>query len=445
MPYIAVMAALVLAGLAARILWALFVPTEQLYDFATYHTLAVNIKNGLGHSLGGKPIAWQGPLYPYLLAGFFKLFATESELAGKALNIVMSSLTLVLSIPVYLKLTGTKARTAAAVAVTAFLPHIVGYVNVLGTETLFVFILFIILLLYLYCSHKIWAYPLIGAAVGLAALTKPYMLAFPAVLAVLFWIRHKNIKRTALFTLICAGCACLVIAPWTYRNFQAFGRFIPVSYNGGYVRFINNNGSNGKGLWMDPLEAELDEADRAYIVNALASAGDAGVKAAPELEEVFNRLSSKWIAQNPMEFVKLGLLRLNATFWSGADDLAQWAMNGVAYKSERDRNTLEAMLGMTSKFLAAAGLLFVCVRLKSFFQGLFPNGGICTGDAILILLLLFFSAVVFISEGQARYAFPAYPFMVCGLLSLVRPEKADICKAKNTLNGDKYENTETRL
>jgi 4-amino-4-deoxy-L-arabinose transferase-like glycosyltransferase len=421
-PYYAVLAAIIAAGTALRILFALLVPTEQLYDFATYLELARNIKSGLGHTLNGVPVAWQGPLYPYALGMFFRLTGTYSELAAKVFNIILSSLTMVVSVPVYARMPGSRRGRSIAVALTAFLPANIAYVNVLGTEVLFVFLLMLIIYLLLYRNRVRW-YAAVGALTGLAALTKPYMLVFPAVLALVFWFRSKKIKETAIYAVIVSAAALLVVMPWTIRNTRVFGRFIPVSYNAGYVRYINNNDGNHNGLWMDLLTAAEGKPEAAGVMERLTAAG--GVKAASGLEPLLNDASSKWIRDNPWEFVKLGFLRVHSTFFGGADDLPQWAMNALDYASPRDQNAVEAALGIILTVMSALAFVFAFTLIKPFVKGFKPGNSAHVPDMVFLCFFAFFTAVIFISEGQARYAFPVYPLMIYSAIRLLGRDAID--------------------
>ncbi|MCL2836582.1 MAG: glycosyltransferase family 39 protein [Defluviitaleaceae bacterium] len=418
------MAGIIAAGALLRILFALFMPTEQLYDFATYLELARNINNGLGHTLNGIPVAWQGPLYPYVLGFFFRITLTDSEIAAKVLNIILSSLTLILSERVYSKLFKSKGKTAAAVAITAFLPANIAYVNVLGTEVLFVFLLMLIFYLHLSRTGIAW-YAVVGILTGLAALTKPFMLVFPAALALVFWFQSKKLKQTAIFAAVVAFAALLTVSPWMVRNWRMFGRFIPVSYNAGYVRYINNNDHNANGLWMDLTAAAEGKPEAADIAAHLEDAGEAGVKAAYMLEPLLNEASGRWMRQNPFEFLKLGFLRVHTTFFGGGDDLPQWAMNAVDYGSERDKNAVEAALGIILAVFSAVSFVFAFMQIKPFLKGFIPINAADVSSVFFFVFFVFFVVVIFISEGQARYAFPVYPLMIYAFIALTGGKRGD--------------------
>ena len=410
----------VLAGLGLRIAFVLNVPTAQMFDFATYYELALNIRNGLGHTLNGFPVAWQGPLYPYVLGIFFRLTNTDTEMAGKVLNIILSTLTMIISIPVYGRLLGRGGKQLAAVALMAFFPANIAYVNVLGTEVLFGFLFMAIICLFLYGQN--WrTYLLLGLFTGLAALTRPLMLAFPAALCLVFWLRSANLKQTLAFTGIITAAVFLTVAPWTIRNYRHFDRFIPISYNAGYVQFINNNDHNHTGLWMDLLAAAEGLPQRDEIAAILAQTGD--LKAAHNLEPILSAAAREWIFANPAEFMQLGFLRIYRTFFTAADDIPQWAMNEAEFAAPRSQNAAEAALNIILSAFSLLAFIFAFSRLPAFFKSLGVKNTANVPDMVFLVFFVFFAAIVFVSEGQARYAFPVYPLMIYAAIQFLNPEE----------------------
>lgn len=416
-------AAIIAAGTAARILFALYMPTVQLYDFVTYQTLAENIKNGLGHTLDGVPVAWQGPLYPYVLGFFYRLIGSSDEIFGKMLNILFSAFTLVFCYFIYKKLFVKSGKTLAALAVTAFLPVYVAYVNVLGTEIFFTFLLSAIIFFQLNFQKK-WFLPcILGVLAGLAALTKPFMLAYPAVCAVIYWWQTgKKLKKTCVYVLLTVVFMCAAVAPWTFRNYREFERFIPVSYNSGYVLYINNNVRNENGAWMDLSQTGATDALSGEINKYLAGPG--GLKAAAELEPVLKNAALEYIKSNPLEFLKLGVLRVYETFFTGSNDVSQWAMNGWT-PNRRDRNLWDALLNIISFIFSVSALIFAFTGVRGLFAASAKHrtDGAGFHKSMITLNIVFFTAVVFVFEGQARYAFPVYLFMICAFMFLITDKK----------------------
>ncbi len=412
-------------GVLTRLWWINNIPTEQRYDFATYQAIAQNILNGHGHTLEGYPVAWQGSGYSYILALFYRIVGDSSEACGKLFNVLLSSSTLVLSYFIYGKFFKKKACIIAAYVITAFLPSLIAYNNVLGTETLFLFLMACLIFIQLVHFKNIWIkLGILGVICGLAALTKPFMLAYPVIIAVATWVEGKNFKQSLIcLGVIFVGCI-IVVSPWAYRNYRLFGRLIPVSYNSGYVLYINNNDTNISGSWMDLKTVETNDKIKEQIETALK---DRSVKAAHELDPLLNGEAKKWIINNPLEFVKLGFLRITTTFFAGANDIDQWAMNGVTKQSDvsnnrfaRNMNTLRSFFDMTVYLLSASAFIFFFAKLIRYAKACFTKENtIPLSDNIIFINLAFFMAIPFVFEGQARYVFPALLFMISALVKII--------------------------
>lgn len=416
-------------GIYLRIWWINNIPTEQRYDFATYQAIAKNIYNGKGHVLEGYPVAWQGSGYSYLLAFFYRLAGNTNEITGKYLNVILSSATLLMSFFIFNKFFMNRLYVASAFLITAFLPNLISYNTVLGTETLFLFLIHCILLVQLYARNKKSAYPILGIICGIATLTKPYMLAYPFILCVINWVEGKDIKSSLIsFGTVMLACV-IVIAPWSYRNYKLFGRLIPVSYNSGYVLYINNNDTNVTGSWLDLMSVETASDIKKQIEEYLDN-GNRSVKAAHDIEPLLKSEAVDWIKKNPIEFLKLGFLRLQSTFFAGANDIPQWTMNGFTkeytsgYWTEtqytRNMNVLQSFFDTAVYILSSAGFIFLLVRFKRYVIACFTwKGSIDFAANICFLNLAFFIAVDFVYEGQARYVFPVLIFMIAALVKII--------------------------
>jgi hypothetical protein len=76
----------------------------------------------------------------------------------------------------------------------------------------------------------------LGAAIGLAALTRTEGLAFLVLLVVpVALMAPGSLGRRAALVAVCCLGAVVVIAPWTVRNAFAFDSFVPISTNEGTV------------------------------------------------------------------------------------------------------------------------------------------------------------------------------------------------------------------
>jgi len=426
---IAILLVLTVLGIGLRIHWVLYVPTQQLYDFATFLETASNIYHGRGHTLNGNPMAWVGPGYSYALALFHFISGSDNPFNAQLLNVILSIATLVMSAFVYIKwFLDDDIKILIAYGITAVFPHFIAYNNVAGTETLFLFLLAGLLLARLYIPLGRKQAIIMGLICGLAALTKPFMLAYPAVALAMWWMQGKDAKVTLVRTIVMIGAMLLVIAPWTIRNYRAFDQFILISYNMGYNQIVNNNYANIRGAWM-PLDAvPMPEALRTQVQNSLQDGRT--IKEAYELDAPLGDQARHWMIRNPVAVTQLALLRVQRTFFNGADDITQWAMNdwdfydgrGISpVRNQRHMHFFEGMFAIVANVFAAMGLIFVLVNLWSYVSAFFSidyDRYVPIAESMVFIHIAFFVAIVAAFEGQERYAHPVFIFFIFALIWL---------------------------
>ena len=425
----AILAALTVLGLGLRVYWILYIPTQQVYDFATFLETASNIYHGQGHSLNGNPMAWVGPGYSYALALFHRLAGSDNPFNAQTFNVILSMATLIMSGFVYVKwFPYDDIKILMAYGITAVFPHFIAYTNVAGTETLFLFFLVALLLARLYIPLGRKQAAIMGIICGLAALTKPFMLAYPAVALAMWWMQGKDVRVTIIRTAFMTGAMLLVIAPWTIRNYRTFDQFILISYNMGYNQIVNNNYANTRGAWM-PLDAvPMPEALRAQVANSLQDGRT--IKEAYELDSLLGAQARHWMIRNPVAVTQLALLRVQRTFFNGADDITQWAMNdwdiydgrGTSpVRNQRHIYFFEGVFSIVANVFSAAGLLFLLVNLWSYVSSFFSvdyDKYLPTAESMIFIHIAFFVVIVAAFEGQERYAHPVFIFFIYAVIWL---------------------------
>ena len=183
------------------------------------------------------PTAWIAPVYPYLLAGVFKLFGIytkASALMALSLNSVFSAIT---CIPVVLMARRSFGPRVAAWAgwTWAFFPYAIQIsAEWIWENTLTCLLLSILFVLTLRLERpaglRVWfGYGLLW---GFTALTSPVVLSLLPFLG--GWACYRLQRRGERCTLpaLVGVLAFLVsVAPWTIRNHRVFHQFMPLRDN----------------------------------------------------------------------------------------------------------------------------------------------------------------------------------------------------------------------
>ncbi|MCL2398909.1 MAG: hypothetical protein FWC91_04075 [Defluviitaleaceae bacterium] len=420
---------LTILGVGLRIFWILHVPTQQLYDFATFLETASNIYNGRGHTINGNPMAWVGPGYSYALAFFHLLAGSDNPFNALIFNVILSIATLIMSAFVYFKwFPDDGIKVIIAYGLTAIFPNLIAYNNVAGTETLFLFLLVSLILVRQYVQVGRKQAIIMGILCGLAALVKPFMLAYPAVALAMWWMQGRRIRFTLIRTAVMTAAMLAVIAPWTIRNYRAFGEFILISYNMGYNQIVNNNYANIRGAWMRLDTVPMPEELREQVEHSLQDGRT--IKEAYELEPLLGAQARHWMVRNPIAVSQLALLRVQRTFFNGADDISQWAMNdwdfydgrGISpVRNQRHMHFFEGVFAITVNVFSAAGLLFGFAILWPYVKSFFcrtHDRHIPVPDSTVFIHIAFFVAIVAAFEGQERYAHPVFIFFIYAIIWL---------------------------
>jgi 4-amino-4-deoxy-L-arabinose transferase-like glycosyltransferase len=251
-PYPIALAAVVAGGFAVRVATWLTIAPERTDggDPLFYHVTANTIAQGRGFpeplnwldSATHIPSAVHGPLYPLVLSLSSRLGGT-TYVDHKFLSILIGSATVWVTALVAQRLAGRRAAIAAGVLAAVY-PNLWLIDSLLFPEGLFALLTTLcVLVAYQWRDHPVvWRAVLLGALIGLAALTRGEGVLLGLLLAMPWMLRHRVIAlRERWRQLVLAGVACVaVIAPWTIRNVVQFEEFVPLSTNSNEVIMYAN-------------------------------------------------------------------------------------------------------------------------------------------------------------------------------------------------------------
>lgn len=203
------LAAVVAAGVVARIAWAAYATRTPvgLHDPALYRFLASSLARGDGYAYPDGPTAYYPVGYPAVLGASVKLLG-DGLRSVVALNLAAAAVAVAATYALARRTAGlSHRRSLAAAGVVALLPNLVFHGAVAMGETLFL-ALFVPALVLARTRPAV-----AGVLLGAAVLVRPVALPVVVVLALLDRDR-AGLRRTALT----AGVAVLVLVPWVVRN-----------------------------------------------------------------------------------------------------------------------------------------------------------------------------------------------------------------------------------
>jgi Dolichyl-phosphate-mannose-protein mannosyltransferase len=201
---------------------------------------------------------WEPPLYPYLIAGVFKLtgvYSSASALILLTINSIFSALT---CIPIFLiarRCFSEKVAVWTAWA-WALLPTVMYWCTRWVWETsLAALLLGLIFWLTLKLEDLEGRQPWIafGLLWGMAALTNSSLLSFLPASGLWAWYRRSKMGKPSVAGVALASLFfAATIAPWLVRSYETFGKFIFIRSNFG-AELRLGNGPGADGTWMSYL------------------------------------------------------------------------------------------------------------------------------------------------------------------------------------------------
>jgi hypothetical protein len=250
----------------------LFEPGNIAYSIFMGHGFGSPLRDPTG------PTAWTTPVYPYLLAGIFRLYGAytfQSFVAAVGLNITFSALTCVPVFYVGKRLGGIGAGAGAAWLWALFPNAIILSFQSVSDAALSALLAATILWATLELSNSpgstrdAWAYGLLW---GFTLMANPTLLAvFPLLL---FWLAWRDAQRSPIGAAkpigarliakpaMVAAIALLCCVPWTIRNYYQMHAFVPLRSVFGLQLWLGNN-DRGPAQWPGRFHPIDNSSERA--------------------------------------------------------------------------------------------------------------------------------------------------------------------------------------
>ncbi len=268
------------------------------------------------HGVTG-PTAWEPPLYPFLIAGVFKLFGVYSKTSAIFLLSINSIFSAMTCIPIFLIAKRCFDQKIARWTswLWALLPPVMFWSTRWIWETsLAALLLAVIFWLTLVAEERNGIRPWIqfGFLWGVAALTNTSLLAFLPASGL--WICYHRFRRGKHFlagAIASAAVFAICVAPWIARDYQTFGKFIFIRSNFG-AELRLGNGPGADGTWM----VYLHPTQNVYQLRLYRQMGEIAYVAERKREAI------AFIREDYRRFAMLSVKRF-IYYWAGLPRLAK--------------------------------------------------------------------------------------------------------------------------
>lgn len=326
------------------------------------------------------PTAWEPPLYPYLMAGVFKVFGIYTLVSACVLLTINSLLATLTTIPIFLIARRTFSDRVAMWSAYAWAlnPYIWYWsIHWIWDTTLTPLLLACVFPLALelqdWLGLRGWIW--FGVLYGIGALANPTMLTFLPFCGLWIWRqRYRNNLSSFSGVVLSSIVFFAVLSPWVIRNYEVFGRFVFLRDDFG-LQVRLGNGPYADGMLMAYMQPNLNqlELEKFQGMGELAYAQDCK-------QQAFD-----WIREHPARFATISLKRF-FYYWNGVP------------RATSSRSPIDFR---TSAFLATSVLalwgLILALRQKR------PAAWLFAG------LILLYPLVYYFVFPHARYRHPIEP------------------------------------
>jgi 4-amino-4-deoxy-L-arabinose transferase-like glycosyltransferase len=344
--------------------------------------------------------AWFTPIYPYLLAGIFKLFGVYSYTSNILIRVLDNVFSACTCWPIYAigaKAFGNRAGKAAAWVWVLF-PMSLFFSTVWVWDTAlsaFMLALVVAATFYVRGSGRLSSWMGYGALWALGAMVNPGLVSILPPLALwAVWPLRRQFATAGRLVVVSSLIFAAGIMPWSIRNYVVFHKFIPFRSNFALELWLGNNPGvpDSWSPWLHPDDDHFEANKYARMTEI------------PYMEEK-QQEAWRFIRTHPLDSLNFTLHRFSNN-WLGLDQSPSEIWNHV---------TLQV------KVIVVGNCLFPLLALLG---AMFAYREENEAALPLALVLIFFPLVFYITHASTRYRHPMDPVMlVLAVYGLVYPVK----------------------
>ena len=295
---------------------------EYFYRYNEPSRIAWALVSGYGYSSPWPntplvPTAQQPPIYPFLVAGIFKLtgaYSYRSLWIAVGLNAVLSSLTAVMILRLGKRDFGSLAGVLAAWVWACWMYEAAVAVRLWESSLSALLLLLALLMLPKLKEPSTPRWLCFGLLAALAGLTNTSLLSVFPFFWVWLWVTYRQGGRSCRTQLIASvGIFVLALLPWTIRNYEVFHRLMPIRDNFGLELWIGNHEGVTDRYDTDFPILDPSEYNRLGEIRFMESKRDIAVQFIGRGPSQFLRLSARrclryWTQPDPVVWFLVSLM-----------------------------------------------------------------------------------------------------------------------------------------
>jgi 4-amino-4-deoxy-L-arabinose transferase-like glycosyltransferase len=372
----------------------------QIVDEQQYAQLATNLLHVREFAFtSGELTSMRPPLYPALVAALWKVGGTEDPQVVRAAQIVFSLLLVAATYLLALRLFNRRTAIAAA-AIVCFYPSLLYAGLLVLTEIVFTVLVLVFVLLFVLLLQRpkaLWAV-LMGATLGLAALTRSVLWPFPVVFLPMLLLTVPGTAGTRAKVAVCCLLGFVaVVGPWSVRNTRLQQTFTVVDTMGGMNLRMGNYEYTPEDRMWDAVNLTGDKS-WSYLLG----------QTRPDALELTVGQKDKWaqheaiayMLANPGTTVRRSLLKF-ADFWGLEREMVAALQQGL-YAPPRWFAVVAIVAVVLTYPIVACGAAIGIFRAPPADRRV---------HVLILAIILFITAVHSVVFGHSRYHLPLVPFL----------------------------------
>lgn len=297
---------------------------EYFYHYNEFARIAWALVSGHGYSspwanTALAPTAVEPPVYSFLLAGIFHLAGSYTYPAlwiAAGLNAVLSSITAVLILRLGKRDFGLPVGILAGWVWACWLYEAAVAVRLWESSLSALLLVFALLILPRLKEPNVRLWLSFGFLAAIAGLTNTTLLSVFPFLWGWLWVSYRQRGRSCGRILFASlGIFVLTLLPWTFRNYAAFHRLIPVRDNFGLELWLGNHEGVSHRFDTDFPILDPREYNRLGEISFMESKRD---------------IALQFIGQHPVEFLSLSTRRC-LRYWTAPDPVVWFPLSVLAW------------------------------------------------------------------------------------------------------------------